>query len=271
MHHRLTAVMIAATQLKKTFNPGSASEKVAIAHVDLRVAPGEFIAVIGGNGAGKSTLLNLLGGAILPDQGRIEIDGRDVTREHESERAAIVARVFQDPMVGTAPSLTVEENMTLAWMRTHRRSLRPAQPATRRELLRGALTRLHLGLESRLDALAGDLSGGQRQALSLAMATLCPPKLLLLDEHTAALDPRTSELVMQATTELITDGRLTTMMVTHNMEHALSFASRIIMMDAGRIVADLDSQEKAGLSVADLVARFRIRDDRMILSQTEAS
>ena len=263
--------MIVASQLKKIFDAGTASQKVAIAGIDLLVNSGEFIAVIGGNGAGKSTLLNLLGGAILPDEGRIEIDTRDVTRMPEYGRAAFVARVFQDPMVGTAPSLTIQENMTLAWMRTHGSRLKRALTAERRELFRASLSRLRLGLEDRLDVLAGDLSGGQRQALSLAMATLCPPKLLLLDEHTAALDPRISELVMQATTTLVSNDRLTTLMVTHNMEHALAYASRIVMMDSGRIIADIAADEKKDLGVADLVERFRIKDDRMMLTPAKLS
>jgi putative ABC transport system ATP-binding protein len=257
--------MILASKLRKIFNAGTASEKIAIAGVDLRVGPGEFVVVIGGNGAGKSTLLNLLGGAILPDEGRIEIETVDVTRIPEYARAKLVARVFQDPMIGTAPSLSVQENMILALMRAKGRGLRPALSMSRRDMFRQSLAHLRLGLEDRLDAPAGDLSGGQRQALSLAMATLCPPKLLLLDEHTAALDPRTSELVMEATVSLISRGGLTTLMVTHNMQHALAYASRIIMMNAGKIVADIGADEKEGLTVADLVARFHIKDDRMVL------
>jgi putative tryptophan/tyrosine transport system ATP-binding protein len=258
--------MIAATGLRKVFNAGSATEKVAIAGVDLNANDADFIAVIGGNGAGKSTLLNLLGGAILPDQGRIDIGGTDVTRVPEYVRARAVARVFQDPMVGTAPSLTVRENMTLALMRSLGRGLRPALTGERNDMFRKALLPLGLGLEDRLDIVVGSLSGGQRQALALAMATLLPPKLLLLDEHTAALDPRTSQLVMDATVAMVSQGRLTTLMVTHNMTHALSYASRIVMMNAGRIVADIGSDEKKGLTVQDLVARFHINDDRMILA-----
>ena len=257
--------MILASQLRKVFNAGTASEKIAITGVDLRVRAGEFVVVIGGNGAGKSTLLNLLGGAILPDDGRIEIDAVNVTAMPEHTRARIVARVFQDPMIGTAPSLSVQENMTLALMRAKGRGVRPALTLSRRDMFRQSLAHLRLGLEDRMDAPAGALSGGQRQALSLAMATLCPPKLLLLDEHTAALDPRTSELVMEATVSLISRAGLTTLMVTHNMEHALAYAARIIMMNAGKIVADIGADEKKGLAVADLVARFHIKDDRMVL------
>jgi putative ABC transport system ATP-binding protein len=258
--------MIVASGLRKVFNAGTATEKVAIAGVDLRANEADFIAVIGGNGAGKSTLLNLLGGAILPDEGRIEIGGEDVTRVPEYVRARAVARVFQDPMVGTAPSLTVRENMTLALMRSLGRRLRPALTAERTEMFRTALVPLGLGLENRLDIVVGSLSGGQRQALALAMATLRPPKLLLLDEHTAALDPKTSQLVMDATVAMVQKANLTTLMVTHNMEHALSYASRIVMMNAGRIVADISPEEKKGLTVQDLVARFHISDDRMMLA-----
>jgi putative ABC transport system ATP-binding protein len=258
--------MILASALRKVFNAGSATEKVAIAGVDLRADDGDFIAVIGGNGAGKSTLLNLLGGALLPDEGRIEIDNVDVTRVPEHVRSRTVARVFQDPMMGTAPALTVKENLTLAMMRSLGRRLRPALTRERSEMFAAVLAPLELGLEDRLDIVAGSLSGGQRQALALAMATLLPPKLLLLDEHTAALDPRTSRLVMDATVAMVARARLTTLMVTHNMEHALLYASRIVMMKTGRIVADIGTQEKKGLKVQDLVERFHISDDRMMLA-----
>jgi putative ABC transport system ATP-binding protein len=259
--------MISASGLRKVFNRGTATEMVAVAGIDLAVAAGEFVAVIGGNGAGKSTLLNLLGGALASDGGTIRIDNADVTRTPEHVRAAWVARIFQDPMTGTAASLTVEENLTLALMRQQGRGLRPARTAARRAQFRAALSRLGLGLEDRLATTVSTLSGGQRQALALVMATLSPPKLLLLDEHTAALDPRTSDLVMEATAAQVSSAGLTTLMVTHNMEHALRFASRIIMMDAGRLVADIGADKKAGLGVGDLVERFRIRDDRIVLQR----
>jgi putative ABC transport system ATP-binding protein len=262
--------MISARALSKSFNIGTASEKMAIAGVDLDVGTAEFVTVIGGNGAGKSTLLNLLGGALLADSGRLEIDSLDVTRVPEHDRARLVARVFQDPMIGTAPALSVEENLTLALLRSRGRGLRRASTATRRNLYRERLSTLKLGLEDRLSAPAGDLSGGQRQALALAMATLSPPKLLLLDEHTAALDPRTSALVMDATVALVAAAGLTTLMVTHNMEHALACGSRIVMMDAGRIVADIGAAEKKGLGVGDLVRRFHLADDRMMLNRSAA-
>jgi putative tryptophan/tyrosine transport system ATP-binding protein len=260
--------MIRASGLRKVFNRGTASEKVALAEIDLTVAPGEFVSLIGGNGAGKSSLLNLIGGALPCDSGRIEIDGVDVTHTAEHDRAKWIARVFQDPMVGTAASLTVEENLTLALMRAHGRRLRPALTTTRRARFSGLLAKLGLGLDKRLGSAVAVLSGGQRQALALAMATLTAPKLLLLDEHTAALDPRTSELVMVATALLVSGGGLTTLMVTHNMEHALAYSSRIVMMDEGRIVADIDGRQKANMSVADLVERFRTQDDRIVLHRT---
>ena len=263
--------MIVVSGLRKAFNRGTASEKVAIAGIDLSVSRGEFVALIGGNGAGKSTLLNLISGALPCDQGRIAVDDIDVTRMPEHERASLMARVFQDPMVGTAPSLTIEENLTLAQMRAEGRRLRPALTTMRRTRFRNALAGLGLGLEDRLGSTVALLSGGQRQALALVMATLSPPRLLLLDEHTAALDPRTSQLVMEATVRLVSQAMLTTLMVTHNMEHAVAFASRIVMMDAGRVVADIGADEKKGLRVADLAERFRLSDDRMLLKRGGAA
>ena len=258
--------MIRIHDISKTFNPGTPDEKIATRQLSLTIESGEFVAVIGGNGAGKSTLLNLLAGALLPDSGTIAINGEDVTRMPEHERARQVARVFQDPMIGTAPLLTVEENLVLAEMRAKGRGLRLALTGPRRERYRQVLTELGLGLENRLGTRAGSLSGGQRQALALVMATLEAPQVLLLDEHTAALDPRTSATVMQATQRLVAAKRLTTLMVTHNMEHALEYGSRIVMMAQGAVRADLSHSEKQGLRVADLVERFHIADDRMMLS-----
>lgn len=258
--------MIDIEGLRKTFNPGTPDEKIATDGFSLRVAEGEFVALIGGNGAGKSTLLNLLSGALRADAGRIAIGGRDVTALREDQRASSVARVFQDPMIGTAPMLSVEENLVLAEMRAKGRGWRSALTSARRSRYKEALAGLGLGLEDRLGTLAGLLSGGQRQALALVMATLNAPLVLLLDEHTAALDPRTSALVMQATQQLVAAKRLTTLMVTHNMEHALSVASRIVMIERGRVRADLSATDKRGLTVADLVSRFHIADDRMMLA-----
>lgn len=257
--------MIDISGLRKSFNAGTPDEKVATDGVTLSIAPGEFVAVIGGNGAGKSTLLNLVSGAISADAGSIVIDGRDVTRLREDERAVAVARVFQDPMIGTAPLLSVEENLALSEMRAKGRGWRQALTGVRRQRYRDVLAALGLGLEARLGALAGTLSGGQRQALALAMATLEAPRVLLLDEHTAALDPRTSATVMEATARLVAAKQLTTLMVTHNMEHALAYGSRIVMMASGRVRADLSAEDKQGLTVAALVDRFHIADDRMML------
>ncbi len=262
----MAQAMIRLEGLSKTFNAGTPDAKLATREVSLQVQAGEFVAIIGGNGAGKSTLLNLIGGAIGPDEGRVEIAGTDVTGQPEHVRARQVARVFQDPMIGTAPMLTVEENLVLAELRARGRGWRAALTSSRRTRFRAELAELGLGLEDRLTARAGLLSGGQRQALALVMATLEAPDVLLLDEHTAALDPRTSATVMQATQRLVAARRLTTMMVTHNMEHALQYGTRIVMMADGGVRADLSSEDKAGLGVADLVKRFHISDDRMMLS-----
>ncbi len=257
---------IGLENLRKSFNVGTIDEKVATDGVSLSIGVGEFVAVIGGNGAGKSTLLNLISGALGVDSGTISIQGRDVTRLREDERALDVARVFQDPMVGTAPLLTVEENLALSEMRAKGRGWRRALTPGRRQRYRDVLAELGLGLESRLTAQAGTLSGGQRQALALVMATLEAPRVLLLDEHTAALDPKTSAIVMDATARLVASKKLTTLMVTHNMEHALEYGSRIVMMMAGRVRADLSSADKQGMTVAGLVERFHIADDRIMLS-----
>jgi putative ABC transport system ATP-binding protein len=252
--------------LVRLFNPGTPDEKRAVDGVSLVVESGEFVGLIGGNGAGKSTLLNLVSGAQRPDRGRVEIDGCDVTDQPEHERATLVARVFQDPMLGTAPALTVEENLALAELRARGRSWHLALTRARRERYRAALAPLRLDLEDRLSTPAGLLSGGQRQALALIMATLIAPRILLLDEHTAALDPRTSALVMEATARIVGALRMTTMMVTHNMQQALDHCTRIVMLAEGRVRADLGADRKRGLTVADLVERFHIADDRLALS-----
>ncbi len=257
--------MIDIRDLRKTFNANGPDAKIATDGASLSVRAGEFVALIGGNGAGKSTLLNLVSGALMPDSGAILIGGRDVTALREDQRASVVARVFQDPMIGTAPQLSVEENLVLSELRAKGRSWRTALTTQRRQRYREVLAGLGLGLEDRLNALAGTLSGGQRQALALVMATLESPQVLLLDEHTAALDPRTSTIVMEATQRLVRARELTTLMVTHNMEHALQYGSRVVMLAQGRVRADLCTSEKEGLTVADLVERFHIADDRMML------
>ncbi len=251
---------------RKVFHAGTADERVALDGVSLELADGAFAVVIGSNGSGKSTLLNVIAGQLALDGGTLAIDSTDVTRWPQHRRAALVARVLQDPMLGTLPTLTVAENLALAQMRARGRGLKPALNARRRQRFAQLLAAYGLGLESRLDARAGLLSGGQRQVLALAMAVIEAPRLLLLDEHTAALDPRTADVVMQATLQAVTGARLTTLMVTHNMQHAIRYGDRLLMMDAGRIRLDISGEEKAGLTVEALVDRFRLADDKMLLA-----
>jgi len=249
----------------KTFAPGTPDARAALDNLSLILPEGAFAVLIGSNGAGKSSLLNAIAGAIKLDSGRIRIAGNDVTAQPVHRRAAAVARVFQDPTLGTMPALTVEENLSLARRRGQTRTLRAALSPTRRTAARDLLARFNLGLENRLQTQARLLSGGQRQCLGLAMAMLPRPAILLLDEHTAALDPRTAETVMAATLAIVAEGNLTTLMVTHNMQHALDFGSRLLMMSSGRIAFDLDSTARQGLTVADLVEKFHLTTDRMLL------
>jgi putative ABC transport system ATP-binding protein len=249
----------------KIFHRDTADARPALVDVDLTLAAGEVAVLIGSNGAGKSTLLGAIAGAIPLDTGSIRIAGADVTRLPVHARARQVARVFQDPAVGTMASLTVEENLRLAARRGLRRSLAPALSGRSRASCREQLRGFGLGLEDRLDTPARLLSGGQRQCLALAMAVAPPPAVLLLDEHTAALDPRTAALVMRATIEIVAAARLTTLMVTHNMQQALETGDRLLMMHAGRVVLDLDAGARSGLTVADLVERFHLTSDRMLL------
>lgn len=262
--------MIKVSDLTKSFFPGTVNERVALRNVSFQMARGEFITVIGSNGAGKSTLLNIISGRIRPDSGSIVVDGRDITRTPEHRRAGFVSRVFQDPMSGTSPHLTIEENLAVAYDRGRRRGLRQAVSSRRRHLFREELSRLELGLEDRLTLKVGLLSGGQRQALSLLMATFVEPKVLLLDEHTAALDPERAALILRLTDEGVARHQLTTLMVTHNMSQALAHGSRLLMMHDGRIVLDLDAEQKASRTPEDLMAEFgRVRgaelDDRSLL------
>jgi putative ABC transport system ATP-binding protein len=250
----------------KRFFKGTPDERIAIDDLSLVLEEGQFTVVIGSNGAGKSTLLNLVAGPATPDSGRIEIDGTDVTRWPTHRRADRVARVLQDPMQGTLPTLTVEENLALAEMRGRGRSLRPALSRERRTRYAALLGAYGLGLEQRLGGRVGTLSGGQRQVVSLAMAVLEAPRVLLLDEHTAALDPRTAAIVQQATLKAVAEHRLTTLMVTHDMQQALACGDRLLMMHAGRIVLDATGEERAALTVEGLVQRFRLADDRLLLA-----
>jgi putative ABC transport system ATP-binding protein len=252
---------------RKHFGAGTEDARIALDGVDLVLAKGDFAVVIGSNGAGKSTLLNAVAGAIPLDAGTIRIDGRDVTELPVHRRAAHIARVFQDPLNGTFAAMTVEENLLLAELRGRRRGLAWALSAVRRRRWREALAAFGLGLEARLKSRVEQLSGGQRQSLALAMAALNEPPVLLLDEHTAALDPRTARLVMEATVALIARARLSAIMVTHNMHQAIAHGNRLLMMEEGRIKLELAGEEKRRLTVEDLVSRFGAADDRLVLSR----
>lgn len=262
--------MLRIDAIAKTFFPGTVNERAALKGVSLTLAEGDFVTVIGSNGAGKSTLLNAVSGRMPVDNGTITIDGVNVTRMPEHRRARYVGRVFQDPMAGTAPDLTIEQNLSLALKRGQTRGLGRGITAARRERFREELVSLGLGLEHRLKAKVGLLSGGQRQALSLLMAGFTQPNILLLDEHTAALDPQRAQLVTELTEQIVARGKLTTIMVTHNMEQALALGNRLIMMHEGRIVVEADAARKRTLTVPDLLAEFaKIKgaqfDDRALL------
>ena len=265
--------MLEVCNIYKTFNAGTVNEKRALDGVSLTLNDGESVAVIGGNGAGKSTLLNAVAGVWSVDEGSISIGGEDVTHLPEHKRARLIGRVFQDPMMGTAANMQIEENLALAARRGQRRSLRAGITKAERESYRELLRILDLGLEDRLTAKVGLLSGGQRQALTLLMATLQKPKLLLLDEHTAALDPKTANKVMEATRLIVNRDKLTTLMITHNMRDAIEYADRLIMMYEGRIALDIGGAEKQKLTVEDLLAKFGQAtgsdeaDDKLLLSK----
>lgn len=258
--------MLEIQSARKVFYKGQADEKVALDDLDLVLPTGAFGVVIGSNGAGKSSMLNAISGALTLDRGRVLIGGSDVTAMPVHRRASRLARVFQDPMKGTAAAMTVAENMLLADLRSSRRTLRRGLNAQRRALYRERLALLGLGLENRLDTRVELLSGGQRQSLSLIMAVGGSPDLLLLDEHTAALDPRTADIVMQATIRTVEALKLTTLMVTHNMAHAVAFGDRVIMLDAGRVRFEIAGEDKAKVTVPDLIGHFSVKTDRMLLA-----
>lgn len=250
--------------INKVFNSGTIDEKIALAEINLTLKPGDFVTVIGSNGAGKSTLMNIISGVYVPDEGTIEIDGKVVNDLSEHKRAPFIGRVFQDPMAGTAPTMTIEENLAIAFSRDKRRTLRKGVSRKRKEMFREFLAGLNLGLENRLTAKVGLLSGGERQALSLLMATFMQPKVLLLDEHTAALDPARAQLITDLTKEIVEKNKLTTLMVTHNMKQALELGNRLIMMDKGRIILDVPSEQKQRLTIEQLLGEFeRIRGEKL--------
>ncbi len=263
--------MLHVQSVSKLFNPGTPDEKVALMNIDLRLKAGDFVTVIGSNGAGKSTLMNMISGVMKPDIGRISIADADVTGASESSRSRWIGRVFQDPMAGTAPNMTIEENLAMAYKRGKPRGLGWAVSGAKRGLFRQELSRLGIGLENRLRAKVGLLSGGERQALSLLMATFTKPDILLLDEHTAALDPARAELITRLTESIVRGMGLTTLMVTHNMEQAIRLGNRLIMMDKGRIILDIPESRKQGLTVQELLREFegisgqKLSDDRLIL------
>lgn len=257
--------LLQLNQIYKVFYEGTPDEKVAINQLNLQLNPGDFVTVIGSNGAGKSTLMNIISGKIEPDIGSVIIDGSNMTGMAEHKRAKKIGRVFQDPMAGTAPTMTIEENLVLAYNRTKPRTLNFGVTKKRRELFQNKLEMLHLGLENRLQAKVGLLSGGERQALSLLMATFTEPKILLLDEHTAALDPARAELITNLTKEIVSAFGLTTLMVTHNMQQAIDLGNRLIMMDKGKIIFEADEAEKPQLTVEKLLSEFqRIRGESLV-------
>lgn len=264
--------MLEIKNLCKTFNRGTVNERKAIENVSLSVPQGQFVTLIGGNGAGKSTLLKLISGTYLADSGSISLDGRDVTYLPEHKRARQMGHLFQDPLMGTAPSMTVEENLSLAYLRGSRRGIAPAFSRKNTQFFREKLGELDLGLEDRLKTRVGLLSGGQRQAITLLMATISQPKLLLLDEHTAALDPAAAEKVLELTERIVREGNITTLMITHNIQSALDHGDRTIMMLDGGIVLDLSGPERQAMTVDALLDRFRrqsgeaLDNDRMLLS-----
>ena len=265
--------MLDLHNIYKTFNAGTVNEKTALNGLNLHLNEGDFVTVIGGNGAGKSTMLNAVAGTWFVDEGTIKIDDVDVTKLPEHKRAKYLGRVFQDPMTGTAATMQIEENMALAARRGMTRSLRPGITAKEREFYREQLKILGLGLEDRLTSKVGLLSGGQRQALTLLMSTLKRPKLLLLDEHTAALDPKTARKVLELTEEMVNEQHLTALMVTHNMKDAIQIGNRLIMMNSGHIIYDVEGEEKKKLTVEDLLAKFseasgeEFSNDRMMLAK----
>ena len=266
-------MMLTLNNISKTIAPGTVNEKKALDGVTLHLIKGDFVTVLGSNGAGKSTLFNAIAGTFLPDCGTITLDGQDITKLPDYKRSKYIGRLFQDPLKGTAPNMTIEENLALAYMRasSHTNPFSMVSKAERREF-RDKLAQLDLGLEDRMEQNVGLLSGGQRQALTLLMATLVTPKLLLLDEHTAALDPATAEKVLALTEKIVAENNITCLMITHNIPSALALGNRTIMMGAGKIVAQLEGEERSSMTAEDLLRLFHsqgLSNDRVLFSTTE--
>lgn len=265
--------MLTITNVRKTFNKGTINEKKALNGINLHLNPGDFVTIIGGNGAGKSTMLNMIAGVYPIDCGKIVIDGVNISREPEHRRARYIGRVFQDPMRGTAANMEIQENLAMALRRGKVRGLSWGIKSNEKDYYREALAQLDLGLQTRMSSKVGLLSGGQRQALTLLMATLQKPKLLLLDEHTAALDPKTAKKVLDLTNKIVSEQSLTALMVTHNMKDAIQIGNRLIMMHEGRIIYDVAGEEKKKLEVEDLLEKFEVAsgeefaNDRMMLAK----
>lgn len=264
--------MLKLNHINKTFSPGTMNERKAIIDLNLTLDKGDFVTIIGGNGAGKSTLFNSISGSFLIDSGNVILDGKDITFQRDYRRAESIGQLFQDPLKGTAPNMTIEENLTMAYKRGVKSRFAFGSAKKNQEFFRERLAELGLGLEDRMKTKMGLLSGGQRQAITLLMATIVAPKLLLLDEHTAALDPATAEKVAQLTQKIVAREKITTMMITHNMQQSLDCGNRTIMMDNGRIILDIKGDERSKLTVPDLLAMFKnkskkeLNNDRMLLS-----
>ena len=265
--------MLNLENISLTFNPGTVNEKKALENLSLYLNKGDFVTILGSNGAGKSTLFNTIAGTYLPDTGRITLDGKDITKQPDYKRSKDIGRLFQDPLKGTAPNMTIEENLALAYLRASKHTVPLSRISkAERELFRDKLALLKMGLEDRMKQPVGLLSGGQRQALTLLMATLVTPKLLLLDEHTAALDPATAEVVLGLTKQIVAENGLTCLMITHNLQSALDLGNRTIMMAGGKILLDIAGQEREGLTPDDLLAKFRqqanknLDNDRILFS-----
>lgn len=267
--------MLDIRHVSKTFAKGTVNEHFALKDVNLHLDKGEFVTIVGSNGAGKSTLFNMICGSFMQDGGTISLDGKDISFMPEHKRARIIGRVFQDPMKGTAPHMTIEENLALAYTRAHSSALSIALSKKKSDFFREKVARFNMGLEDRMKTKIGLLSGGQRQVVTLLMCTICTPKLLLLDEHTAALDPVTAKRVMEITNEIVAENNITTMMITHNMASALTTGNRTIMMDDGEIIIDLDDEKRKGMTVPDLLSMYREKEakefdtDRILLQKDE--